>query len=93
VLVTAAYFAATFVGQKLKLKILGEKLLIISGASSPFRRSASMRWPTASARFSPAPAPLHPWNRLPIYNSTCCSLGTLARISHGKIEKSCRFMA
>jgi hypothetical protein len=30
VLMTAAYFAATFLGQKLKLKILCEKRLIIS---------------------------------------------------------------
>ena len=32
VLVTvAAYFAATFLGQKMKLRILTEKLLVISG--------------------------------------------------------------
>lgn len=29
-LVTAAYFAATFLGQKMKLRILTEKLLVIS---------------------------------------------------------------
>ena len=44
VLVTAAaYFAATFLGQKLKLKILCEKLLIISlrfFGIPPFRFSA-----------------------------------------------------
>jgi hypothetical protein len=46
VLVTAAYFAATFLGQKLKLRILCERLLISPGDSSESRLSASSvgRW-------------------------------------------------
>jgi hypothetical protein len=54
VLVTAvAYFAATFLGQQMKLRTLCEKLLIISQRFSAFRHSGSTRWPMGSDESSP----------------------------------------
>jgi len=77
VLVTAAaYFAATFLGQKMKLRILCEKLLIISQRFSAFHRSDSTRWPMESRTSSPKAAQAHRKSRFPIYNWNCCLLGT-----------------
>jgi hypothetical protein len=78
VLVTAAaYFAATFLGQKIKLRILCEKLLIIS---ERFHPSASIPWPMESSESSPKPAPIQPNNR----RQTCRWNSS----SHGKSQNS-----
>ncbi len=60
-LVTAvAYFAATFLGQQMKLRILCEKLLIISQrffGIPPFALADGIRRILSSGTFSPPPEP------------------------------------
>ncbi|MGH9374773.1 MAG: transposase [Terriglobia bacterium] len=72
----AAYLAAIFLGQKLKLKILCEKRSIISRCFFAFRPSASTRWPKASSKFSQGAAPTRKPNRLLIYNWNRCRTGS-----------------
>jgi hypothetical protein len=84
----AAYFAATFPGQKLKLKILCEKMLIISQrffGIPPL--PISMLSPTGSRKFSLAAAPLRPPNRLLNYNLNSSWAGRPKKTEESPVDK------